>query len=72
MLGQKSINIKEIQQISEVMNVPVDKLIGNPVRTNGIQDPIMFMIGNLENDRTKEKLHFLDHVMDELIERGGT
>lgn len=68
LLGKKSINIKEIQQIAEVMNLPIDQLVGTPRRSNGIQDPIMFMIGNLKNDRTKEKLQFLDHVMDELIE----
>jgi transcriptional regulator with XRE-family HTH domain len=68
LLGKKSINIKEIQQIAEVMNMPIDQLIGTPIRSNGIQDPVMFMIGNLKNDKTKEKLQFLDHVMDELIE----
>jgi len=28
----------------------------------------MFMIGNLNNEKSKEKLRFLDHVMDEMIE----
>lgn len=67
-LGKKSVNIVEIQQIASVMNVSIDELMGNSLRSNGIQDPIMFMIGNLSNDKTKEKLQFLDHVMDELIE----
>ena len=66
--GKKSINIIEIRQIADIMGISVDELIGNPASSQSIQDPIMFMIGNLTNEKTKEKLRFLDHVMDEMIE----
>ncbi|MEQ6389299.1 helix-turn-helix transcriptional regulator [Bacillaceae bacterium S4-13-58] len=66
--GKKSINIIEIRQIADIMGISVDELIGDTSRSRTIEDPIMFMIGNLNNEKSKEKLRFLDHVMDEMIE----
>lgn len=66
--GKKAINLIEIKQIAEIMNVTIDELIGTSVKANSIEDPIMFMIGKLGNDKTKENLRFLDHVMDEMIQ----
>lgn len=33
-----------------------------------IQEPILFMVGKIDNENTKEGLQFLNHVMNEMIE----
>lgn len=66
--GKKAINVDEIRKIAAIMNVSVDTLLQMDEPTPIIQEPIMFMIGKLENENTKEKLQFLNHVMDEMIE----
>ncbi|MFF1291641.1 helix-turn-helix domain-containing protein [Bacillus thuringiensis] len=66
--GKKAINVEEISKIAGIMSVSVDSLLKIDEPTPIIQEPIMFMIGKLENENTKEKLQFLNHVMDEMIE----
>lgn len=66
--GKKAINLIEIKQIAEIMGMTIDELVGSSAKTNSIEDPIMFMIGKIDNDKTKEQLKFLDHVMDEMIQ----
>ncbi|WP_337051074.1 helix-turn-helix transcriptional regulator [Priestia megaterium] len=66
--GKKAINVNEIQKIAGIMNISVDNLLKIEEPTPIIQDPIMFMIGKLDNENTKEKLQFLNYVMDEMIE----
>ncbi|MGE7869296.1 helix-turn-helix domain-containing protein [Bacillus paramycoides] len=66
--GKKAINVEEISKIAGIMNVSVDGLLKIDEPTPIIQEPIMFMIGKLDNENTKEKLQFLNHVMDEMIE----
>lgn len=66
--GKKAINIEEIRKISDIMGITVDDLLESTQPLPIIQDPIMYMIGNSNNENTKEKLQFLNHVMNEMIE----
>ncbi|WP_186579787.1 helix-turn-helix domain-containing protein [Aquibacillus kalidii] len=66
--GKKAINVNELSKIASIMSISVDELLIPDKESPIIQDPIMFMIGNLKNENTKEKLQFLNHVMDEMID----
>jgi transcriptional regulator with XRE-family HTH domain len=67
--GKKAINIEEIGKIADIMGLKVDELLKTKDVTTGmISEPIMFMIGKINNENTKEQLQFLNHVMNEMIE----
>lgn len=65
--GKKAINAIEIQRIAEVLSLSTDELVGKIQQPAVITDPVLFMIGKTGNEQTKEKLRFLDHVMDQMI-----
>lgn len=65
--GKKAINAIEIQQIGQALSITTNDLIGEIQSSTPIHDPVLFMIGKTENEQTKEKLRFLDHVMDEML-----
>jgi transcriptional regulator with XRE-family HTH domain len=64
--GKKALNVAEITKISCIMDISVDSLIKSS--NNLIEEPIMRIIKLTENENTKDKLLFLNHVMDEIIE----
>jgi transcriptional regulator with XRE-family HTH domain len=66
--GKKAINIDEITKIAGIIGVTVDELLKPKDIPQVIQEPILFMIGKLEKENTKEGLQFLNHVMNEMIE----
>lgn len=66
--GKKAINIDEIAKIASIIGVTVDEILRPKETPQVIQEPILFMIGKLENENTKEGLQFLNHVMNEMIE----
>lgn len=66
--GKKAINIEEITKIAGIIGVTVDELLQLKDAPQVIQEPILFMIGKLEKEHTKEGLQFLNHVMNEMIE----
>lgn len=66
--GKKAINIEEITKISGIMGVTVDELLKFQTTSQVIQEPVLFMIGELDKESTKEGLRFLNHVMNEIIE----
>ncbi|WP_185602145.1 helix-turn-helix domain-containing protein [Paenibacillus sp. 598K] len=66
--GKKAINIDEIAKIANIIGVTVDELLRPKETPQVIQEPILFMMGKLENENTKEGLQFLNHVMNEMIE----
>lgn len=65
--GKKAINALEIQQIAKSLNISTNDLVGEFQTSSAITDPVLFMIGETENEQTKEKLRFLDHVMDQML-----
>lgn len=65
--GKKAINALEIQQIAKVLTISTNDLVGELQPSSAITDPVLFMIGKTENEQTKEKLRFLDHVMDQML-----
>lgn len=65
--GKKAINAIEIQQIAQALSITADDLIGEVQPSTPIHDPVLFMIGKTDNEKTKEKLRFLDHVMDQML-----
>lgn len=65
--GQKAINAMEIQQIAKVLSISTDELVGEVQPAVPIADPVLYMMGKTENEQTKEKLRFLDHIMEQMI-----
>lgn len=65
--GRKAINAIEIQQIAIALSISTNDLVGEIQSNAPITDPVLFMIGKTENEQTKEKLRFLDHVMDQML-----
>jgi len=66
--GKKAINFDEITKIASIIGVTVDELLKSGSTPQVIQEPVLFMIGNLDKESTKEGLQFLNHVMNEMIE----
>lgn len=66
--GKKAINIDEITKIASIIGVTVDELLKPKDAPPVIKEPILFMIGKLDNENTKEELQFLNHVMNEMID----
>lgn len=65
--GKKAINAIEIQQIANALAISANDLVGEIQQSSPITDPVLFMMGKTENEQTKEKLRFLDHVMDQML-----
>lgn len=65
--GKKAINALEIQQIAKALAISTNDLVGEIQPSSPITDPVLFMIGKTENEQTKEKLRFLDHVMEQML-----
>ncbi|WP_298830124.1 helix-turn-helix transcriptional regulator [uncultured Planococcus sp.] len=65
--GKKAVNAIEIQKIASVMSLSMDELIGEVQQPAAITDPILYMVGKTDNEQTKEKLRFLDYVMDQML-----
>ena len=65
--GKKAINAVEIQRIADALSLSMDELVGKLAQPAVLADPVLFMIGETNNEQTKEKLRFLDHVMDQMI-----
>lgn len=65
--GKKAINAIEIQQIANALSISINDLVGEVQPNAPITDPVLFMMGKTENEQTKEKLRFLDHVMDQML-----
>lgn len=65
--GKKAINAAEIQQIANALSISINELVEEIQSSSPITDPVLLMIGKIENEQTKEKLRFLDHVMGEML-----
>lgn len=65
--GKKAINAIEIQQIAKALSISTNDLVGEVQPNVPITDPVLFMMGKTENEHTKEKLRFLDHVMEQML-----
>jgi transcriptional regulator with XRE-family HTH domain len=66
--GKKAVNVEEVRKIAAIMGISVDELLGSSQEPPILNDPVMFMVGKTDNENTKEKLQFLNHVMNEMIE----
>ena len=65
--GKKAINAMEIQQIAKALSISTDQLVGEVQPAAPITDPVLYMMGKTENEQTKEKLRFLDHIMEQML-----
>ena len=65
--GKKAINAVEIQQIAKALSISTNDLVGEVQPNSPIIDPVLYMMGKTENEQTKEKLRFLDHVMEQML-----
>lgn len=65
--GKKAINAIEIQRIAQALSISTSELVGEIQQEPAIADPVLFMIGKTDNEQTKEKLRFLNHVMDQML-----
>ena len=65
--GKKAINAMEIQQIAKALSISTDQLVGEVQSAAPITDPVLYMMGKTENEQTKEKLRFLDHIMEQML-----
>jgi len=63
--GSKAINVAEIRQIANILNVTVDRLLTIETETKQVHN-FAFM-GQIENERTKNKIEFLQTVIDEIL-----
>jgi len=64
--GKKAISLPEISKIANVMGTTIDDLM----RQNLVEDsaePVFLMMGREGNPDTKDKLRFINHVMDEML-----
>ena len=66
--GKKATNIEEIKKISDIMGISIDELLTSHEEPPILQDPVLYLMGETDNENTKEKLQFLNHVMNEMIE----
>ena len=64
--GQKAINVREISMISQVLDVSLESLLDVQKQTIHKSPQFSFM-GELNKERTKEKVDFLRHVIDEIL-----
>lgn len=65
--GQKSINILELTRISDALGTSLERLIEEDKQSSQEPIPMMFM-GNFENDKTREKINFLQMTISEIIQ----
>ncbi|TDQ36385.1 helix-turn-helix domain-containing protein [Aureibacillus halotolerans] len=65
--GKKAITLEEITKIADIIDVSVDELLRPKNDLKVIEEPVLFMIGTLENENTKEGMQFLNHVMNEMM-----
>ena len=63
--GSKAINVAEISKIANVLDVSVDKLLATNIECE--QERTFAFMGQVENAQTKEKLKFLQTVIDEIL-----
>lgn len=64
-LGAKAINVAEITQIATALNVTVDNLL-KVNQENNMCHKFAFM-GQVKNEKTKERIDFLKNVIDEIL-----
>ena len=63
--GSKAINVAEISKIANVLDVSVDRLLAT--NTEYEKTHVFAFMGQVENEQTKEKLKFLQTVIDEIL-----
>jgi transcriptional regulator with XRE-family HTH domain len=64
--GQKAINVSEISMISKALGVSIESLLDVESQTTNLSPQFSFM-GELKKEKTKEKVDFLRHVIDEML-----
>ena len=61
--GRKGLNAAEIQQIAEALHLDLNELVENVNPREKPIDAMSSIIAKIENEHTKERLGFLEHVM---------
>ena len=63
--GSKAINVAEISKIADVLGVSADKLLATNIESE--QPHVFAFMGQVKNEQTKEKIKFLQTVIDEIL-----
>lgn len=66
--GRKALSVAEIQQIACVLNISTNELLGDLHHNFSPLDAMSSIIAKVENEHTQEKLHFLDYVMEKMLQ----
>ena len=63
--GSKAINVAEISRIANALDVSADRLLATNIECE--QTHVFAFMGQVKNAQTKEKLEFLQIVIDEIL-----
>lgn len=67
MQGRKGLNAAEIQQIAEALHLDISELVEDVNQREKPMDAMSSIIAKIENEHTKERLGFLEHVMETML-----
>lgn len=71
MQGRKGLNVAEIQQIAEALNLDINELLEDVHQKAKPLDTMSSIIAKIENEHTKERLRFLENVMEMMLKIEG-
>lgn len=69
--GRKGLNVAEIQQIVEALHLDINELLEDVHEKVKSLDTMSSIIAKIQNEHTKERLRFLEHVMEMMLKIEG-
>lgn len=71
MQDRKGLNATEILQIAEALHLDINELVEDVNQREKPIDAMSSIRAKVENEHTKERLHFLEHVMEMMLKIEG-
>jgi hypothetical protein len=60
-----AINVSEVSKIASILEIPVERLLD--VKEEEVKTHNFLFMGNVENEKTKEKIEILKTIIDEIV-----